>query len=122
MGPNKPRRRLRRTNGRDFINRIKSCRQGDDEEGQEDRLQKIAAFLDKRVSGMSKDLGQIGDARLMLLSALTICDELFEARERADDLDGAGEALDADTMGGAARAIDAAAKRVGDIAARLESA
>lgn len=92
------------------------------EEGQEDRLQKIAAFLDKRVSGMSKDLGQIGDARLMLLSALTICDELFEAKERADDLDGAGEALDADTMGGAARAIDAAAKRVGDIAARLESA
>ena len=62
-----------RVNGREY--RV-TC-----EEGQEDRLQKIAAFLDKRVSGMSKDLGQIGDARLMLLSALTICDELFEARE-----------------------------------------
>ena len=98
-----------RVNGRQY--RI-TC-----EEGQEDRLQRLAAFLDKRVSGMSSDLGDIGDARLMLLSALTICDELFEAKERIEDLEGAGDALDSETLGGAARAIDAAAKRVGEIAA-----
>ncbi len=91
------------------------------EKGQEDRLQKLAAFLDKRVSSMAADLAQVGEARLMLLAALTICDELFEARERSADLEGAGEKLDPDTIGGAARAIDAAAKRVGEIAARLES-
>ena len=56
------------------------------ETGQENRLQKSAAFLDKRVSTMATDLPDISETRLMLLAALTICDELFEARERADDL------------------------------------
>jgi cell division protein ZapA len=92
------------------------------EEGQEDRLHRLAAFLDKRVSTMSADLGDIGDARLMLLSALTVCDELFEAKERIEDLEGAGDALDAETLGGASRAVEAAAKRVHEIAARLEDA
>lgn len=101
-----------RVNGREY--RI-TC-----EAGQEERLQKLSAFLDKRVSAMSADLPDISDARLMLLSALTVCDELFEARERLEDMDGAGDALDPDTMGGAARAIDAAAKRVSEIAAKLD--
>lgn len=92
------------------------------EEGQEDRLRKLAAFLDKRVSAMTADVGQIGDARLMLLSALTICDELFEAKEHNKALEGAGDKLDADTMGGASRAIDAAATRVTEIAERLDKA
>jgi cell division protein ZapA len=92
------------------------------EEGQEDRLHRLAAFLDKRVSTMSADLGDIGDARLMLLSALTVCDELFEAKERIEDLEGAGDALDSETLGGASRAVEAAAKRVHEIAARLEDA
>ena len=91
------------------------------EEGQQERLQKLAAFLDKRVSAMAADLSQVGEARLMLLAALTICDELFEAKERAEELEGAGEELDEETMGGASRAIDAAAKRVNEIAAKLDS-
>lgn len=91
------------------------------EEGQQERLQKLAAFLDKRVSAMAADLSQVGEARLMLLAALTICDELFEAKERAEELEGVGEELDEETMGGASRAIDAAAKRVNEIAAKLDS-
>ena len=71
---------------------------------------------------MATDLPDISETRLMLLAALTICDELFEARERADDLEGADEALDPETMGGASRAIEAAAKRVSEIAAKIESA
>ncbi|WP_425410153.1 cell division protein ZapA [Hyphococcus sp.] len=92
------------------------------EEGQEERLQRIAAYFDKRVTNMVDDLGQIGDARLMLLSALTICDELFEARETAQDYENAGDALDPETVGGASRAIEAAAHRVSEMAARLEDA
>ncbi|WP_428406889.1 cell division protein ZapA [Hyphococcus sp.] len=91
------------------------------ETGQEDRLQKLAAFLDKRVSAMSADLPDISETRLMLLAALTICDELFEARERAEDLEDAGDALDEETMGGAARAVEAAAKRVKEMAEKLDS-
>lgn len=91
------------------------------EEGQEDRLQKLAAFLDKRVTAMAPELSQIGEARLMLLAALTVCDELFEARERVEELEGASETLDDETIGGASRAVDAAAKRVSEIAAKLDS-
>ncbi|PQA88615.1 cell division protein ZapA [Hyphococcus luteus] len=91
------------------------------EAGQEERLQQLAAFLDKRASAMAAELPDVSDARLMLLSALTICDELFEAREQLEDMDGAGEALDPDTMGGASRAVEAAAKRVNDIASKLDN-
>lgn len=101
-----------RVNGREY--RV-TC-----EAGQEDRLQKLAAFLDKRASAMAAGLPDISDARLMLLSALTICDELFEARDQITDFDGASDALDPDTMGGAARAVDAAARRVSEIAAKLD--
>lgn len=90
------------------------------EEGQEERLQKLAAFLDKRVSAMSSDLPDISETRLILLAALTVCDELFEARERAEDLEGSGDTLDPDTMGGASRAVEAAAKRVNEISAKLD--
>jgi cell division protein ZapA len=92
------------------------------EEGQEDRLNRIAAYFDKRVTSMAKDVGQVTDERLMLLAALTVCDELFEARDTAEDYESAGETLDPDTIGGASRAIDAAAHRVSEMAARLEDA
>ncbi len=101
-----------RVNGRDY--RV-TC-----EDGQEDRLHKLAAYFDKQVSHLAAELGQIGDARLMLLSALTVCDEFFEAKERAADLEQAADALDPDTLGGASRAIEAAVARVNDIAERLD--
>lgn len=90
------------------------------DDGQEQRLQQLAAHFDKHVSALAGDIGQIGDARLMLLSALTVCDELFEANVRIKSLENASDKLDAETIGGAARVIEAAAKRVETIAARVE--
>lgn len=90
------------------------------DDGQEQRLQKLAAHFDKHVSALSGEIGQIGDARLMLLSALTVCDELFEANTRIKSLENASDELDAETIGGAARVIEAAAKRVEKISARVE--
>jgi cell division protein ZapA len=92
------------------------------EDGQEDRLQRLAAYFDKHVTQLSADLGQIGDARLMLLAALTVCDELFDTKERAADLEDATDGLDQETMGGASRAIEAAVARVNEITERLEKA
>jgi len=101
-----------RVNGRDYK---VTC-----DDGQEQRLQQLAAHFDRHVTELSDELGQIGDSRLMLLSALTVCDELFEARERAHDLENAGDPLDPDTVGAASRAIEAATARVNEIAARIE--
>lgn len=91
------------------------------DDGQEERLKQLAAHFDMHVSALAGDLGQIGDARLMLLSALTVCDELFEARGKAAMLENASDKLDAETIGGAARVIEAAARRVNGIAERLDS-
>lgn len=103
-----------RVNGRDY--RV-TC-----EDGQEERLQHLSAYFDRHVTALSAELGQIGDARLMLLAALTVCDELFEAKNRIADLDEAGAPMDAETVGGASRAVEAAATRVREIAERLEQA
>ncbi len=89
------------------------------DDGQEQRLFRLAGDFDLRVRALSKDLGQIGDARLMLLAALTVCDELAEARKEIAANADADEALDAATIGGASRVITAAAKRVEDLATRL---
>ena len=91
------------------------------DDGQEDRLKLLAAHFDGHVSNLAEGLGQIGDARLMLLSALTVCDELFEARTRINSLEASAKDLDAETIGGAARVISAAAKRVDKITSRVAS-
>ncbi len=103
-----------RINGRDY--RV-TC-----EDGQEDRLNQLAAYYDRHVTELAAELGQIGDARLMLLSALTICDELFEAKMRAGDLEQAADALTPETLGGASRAVEAAVDRVNEISERLNQA
>lgn len=87
--------------------------------GQEQRLQQLAGYFDRHVSRLSVELGQIGDARLMLLAALTVCDELFETRRRLADAETGAEALAPDTIGGASRVIEAAATRITAIAARV---
>ncbi len=92
------------------------------DDGQEARLQELAAYFDRHVSELAAELGQIGDARLMLLSALTVCDELFEAKGRAADLEEATDKLDPGTAGAASRAIEAAVARVNEIGDRLEEA
>ena len=101
-----------KVNGRDY--RV-TC-----DDGQEDRLQELAAFFDRYVTELAEELGQIGDARLMLLSALTVCDELFEQRQRVADLETAGDALDPGTAGAAGRAVEAAAARVREISSALD--
>lgn len=103
-----------RINGRDY--RV-TC-----EDGQEERLQQLAAYFDRHVSGLSAELGQIGDARLMLLAALTVCDELFDAKGRISDLEEAGDTMDPDTVGSASRAVEAAAARINEMTERLEQA
>lgn len=92
------------------------------DDGQEERLTRLAGFFGEYVNELSTELGQIGDARLMLLSALTVCDELFELRRRVADLETAGESLDSDTVGAAGKAVEAAAARVREISSTLEPA
>ena len=52
------------------------------EEGQEVRLLKLAESLESRVTELRGKFGEIGDARLTVMAALTVCDELVDANAR----------------------------------------
>jgi cell division protein ZapA len=52
------------------------------EEGQEVRLLKLAENLESRIGGLRGKFGEIGDARLTVMAALTVCDELLDANNR----------------------------------------
>ena len=62
------------------------------EEGQEVRLLKLAENLEARVVTLRGKFGEIGDARLTVMAALTACDELLDAGHRIRGLE---EELDA---------------------------
>lgn len=81
--------------------------------GQEMRVQRLADQLDARAGQIADAVGDIGDERLLLITALALLDELDSARR--------GVPARPDTE---ARAIDlllAMAGRVEALAARLEN-
>jgi cell division protein ZapA len=52
------------------------------EEGQEIRLLKLAESLEQRIETLRGKFGEIGDARLTVMAALTVCDELLDVNAR----------------------------------------
>src|SRR3954454_6888475 len=57
------------------------------EEGEEGRLLKLAENLESRIQSLRGKFGEIGDARLTVMAALTACDELVDATERIRSLE-----------------------------------
>ena len=62
------------------------------EEGQETRLLRLAESLESRIQSLRGKFGEIGEARLTVMAALTVCDELLDASNRIRGLE---EELDA---------------------------
>lgn len=82
------------------------------EDGQEAHLEKLGAYIDQRVSELVKDVGQVGDARLLVMAALLIADELADAYnelEELRDLQTAPPGPDPETVRAAEAARNAAA-------------
>jgi cell division protein ZapA len=57
------------------------------EEGQELRLLKLAESFESRIQNLRGKFGEIGDARLTVMAALTVCDELLDASSRIPSLE-----------------------------------
>lgn len=51
-------------------------------EGEEERLFALAQHVREKLDALVQEFGQAGDDRLLLLAALQISDELFDAREQ----------------------------------------
>ena len=52
-------------------------------EGEEARLEQLAAMIDDKIGELRSSFGEIGDQRLVVMAALTIADGLTEARDEA---------------------------------------
>ncbi|MEE9480685.1 MAG: cell division protein ZapA [Kiloniellales bacterium] len=91
------------------------------DDGQEEHLQKLSRFVDKKMGDLAGSLGQIGDARLLVMASLLVADELSDAYRQLETLE-AGN--DGEASGSAEKAmgptLDACAQRIEDIATRLE--
>ncbi len=106
-----------KVNGRDFP---LSC-----VDGQEPRIRRLGQYVDAKIGEFTKNLGQVGDARLILLAALVIADELSDANETLAQERSRGRAAGGEAGGAAApeaaAGIERAASRIEAIAARLET-
>ncbi len=61
--------------------------------GEEAHLEGLAADFDRRITEMRGSFGEIGDQRLVVMAAITIADELSEAKQKAIELEAEIEKL-----------------------------
>jgi len=88
--------------------------------GEEGRIGELARYVDGKVKAFAKEFGAVGEARLLLLTALVLADELAEAREAQNGHHAAGNSA-APAAESLAGGIDDLAERIEAIAARLET-
>jgi cell division protein ZapA len=92
------------------------------DDGQEARIRRLGEYVDAKVAEFVRNVGQVGEARLLLLASLVIADELAEATEALrQGRDGAHDAAASAAGDAAAKGIHGLAQRVEAIAARLET-
>jgi cell division protein ZapA len=57
------------------------------EDGQEGHLRQLATSLDERITALRSQFGEIGDARLTVMAALMVADELSETVKKVQRLE-----------------------------------
>ena len=67
------------------------------DEGQQDHLSQLAEYVDKRVQELVGAVGQVGDARLLVMPSLLVADELSEAYSALEENDETGNGAGSDT-------------------------
>ena len=77
------------------------------EDGEEEHLKELAQFVDGHMKNLVQEVGQVGEARLLLMTAMLVADELAHVFEERDALQ---------------TEVDRAAGRIGAIAQKLKIA
>lgn len=92
-------------------------------DGEEPRIRRLAQYVDGKVGEFVKTHGQIGEARLILLAALVIADELSDTNDLVQSERSRSRNIAiAEDSGAVVTGIRGIAQRIESIAARLESA
>ncbi len=89
------------------------------DDGEEQHVATLAEYVDKRVGELAASVGQVGEARLLLLAALLIADDLSELYDRIEASQESGQ-ISGDGQDPAA--LDGLAERLEAVADKLESA
>ena len=63
-------------NGKDFL---LSC-----DDGQEEHLEELLAHINKKFNSLKNELGNIGENKLLLITAVQVMDEYFETKKKVD--------------------------------------
>lgn len=104
-------------NGREY--RI-SC-----DDGQEERLTRLAGYVDDRVDELIRSIGNVGDLRLVVMASLLVADKLFDANSEVERLRAMVAQARQTAAPGSDMAVEpiveAIVRRIDDIAAELET-
>jgi cell division protein ZapA len=92
------------------------------EEGEEQRIEELARYVEGKIQSMRESFGEIGEQRIIVMAALAIADEATDARANAQAMETEIAALRAE-LDAARKASDAAstraAKALGDATRRI---
>lgn len=91
--------------------------------GEESHLQGLAQQIDERIEMLRRNFGEIGDQRLIIMAAITVADELAEARNHISALNAEISDLKSDSQGQASAQGEWAgrlAQSLDETAARIE--
>ena len=91
------------------------------DEGQDSHVMELADYVDRRVQELVSSVGQVGDARLLVMASLLIADELSETLNELHGKERAQEDT-SPTMEHVAQTMENLADHIERIAARLEAA
>jgi cell division protein ZapA len=94
------------------------------DDGEEDHLRELGKFIDNRVQELCGSVGQVGDARLLLMAGLVVADELSEALGLIEDRDREIVSLKATSAGteeDAAKSEERLAGALENAATRIEA-
>ena len=90
------------------------------DDGQEAHLSRLGAYIDRRVGELVAAVGQIGDAKLLVMVSLLVADELSDAYSEIETLKG-GKGAAAATEDRLSESLTRLAGRIENIAERLEA-
>ncbi len=85
------------------------------QDGEEQHLEAMGAEVSRRIDGVRLDAGPSGEARMLVMAALMMADDIFELRAKLES----GEAPQADPKLG--RKLSRMARRAEEIAEGLET-
>ncbi|MEQ8267445.1 MAG: cell division protein ZapA [Parvibaculum sp.] len=101
-------------------------------DGEESHVRELASYINKHVASLAQEVGQVGDARLLLMAGLLIADELSDALQKTKLMEQEMESLSGtrasalertrEAEDSLAEVLDNASRRIEDLAKRIEAA